>query len=236
VYKETETEYFKQLDIYRDLDRKFRIAKTQASQVGTLAALNELSDAARLTQRSRAKTLELYYKALFVFLNDTSGAELKRKETQLTHISKLNELTRRYSTTLEDTSDRLDLDGLSVKFQESMNEFMSTAYQSLILVRIARIQAATDELRALTERLKTMEDAEIDQLPEDRKRGYKELDRTLDEVNTMIRKAYQQYDYTVEGGEIRFEGYSQFISSLDDVYVRLRRGESYFLELAQGYY
>lgn len=226
--------YADQLDAYRKKEQRFVVSREQYKQIQTLASLEEVVKASKEVQVARINTLLAYFKVLQLTVNDLKGAELTRKTAQAERIQSIITELDLAKSRIEGSNDRISLDNASAAYESRNETYISTAYSTLSLIRIARTQTATDQLGLLSAQVFdtiTTASPEASILAE-KQRGYDELGRTITQIKIFIRQAfsrsegYDQYQYTANS-------YAQIVDILSSAYAKLKLGENFVKELAK---
>lgn len=226
--------YVDTLDAYRSKEQKFFVIREQYKQLQTLASLEDAVKASKDVQISRIDTLLAYFNTLQLYVNDLKGADLQKKADISQRLQQVVLELGISKQQVQKATDRIALDKLSTSYESRNTIYISTAYATLSLIRIANMQTATDQLGLLSSQVfETIQSSSPSaNVLSEKQRGYDELSRTIGTIKEFITKAMNRYDSNA-GNEYTQSTYTQLVDLLGSGFTKLKQGESFIKELAQ---
>jgi hypothetical protein len=233
--QQAKKEYTLTLDDYRTKERRFIVAREQYRQLQTLASLEEVVKASKEVQLARIDTLISYFKNLTLQVSPLRGADITQKNLQLDKLDGALVSLTQLRQTVELADDRVRLDATSLVYDEQHEIYTNVAYSSLILVRIATIQAANDQLGSLTaqvfDSIKSASPSAT--ILAEKQRGYDELSRTIVQIKEALFEATTRYTEAALQDSFSASTYTNYSQYLQPAFTKLKQGESFIKELAK---
>lgn len=230
----TRKTYVDTLDQYRNKEQKFFVIREQYKQLQTLASLEDAVKASKDVQIARIDTLLAYFNTLQLYVNELRGADLQKKQDVSQRLQQVVLELGISKQQVQKATDRIALDKLSTTYESRNNLYISTAYATLSLIRIANMQTATDQLGLLSSQVfETIQASSPSaNVISEKQRGYDELARTIGTIKEFITKAMNRYESNI-GNDFTQSSYSQLVDILGSGFTKLKQGESFIKELAQ---
>ncbi len=226
--------YVDTLDQYRTKEQKFFIIREQYKQLQTLASLEDAVKAAKDVQIARIDTLLSYFSTLQLYVNNLKGADLQKKMDLSGRLQQVILELGIAKQQVQKATDRIALDKLSTTYESRNSAYVSVAYATLSLIRIANMQTATDQLGLLSSQVfETIQQSSPSaNVMSEKQRAYDELARAIGTIKEFITKAMNRYESNI-GNDFTQSSYSQLVDILGSGFTKLKQGESFIKELAQ---
>lgn len=230
----TRKTYVDTLDQYRNKEQKFFVIREQYKQLQTLASLEDAVTASKDVQIARIDTLLAYFNTLQLYVNDLKGADLQKKMDISGRLQQVILELGIAKQHVQKATDRIALDKLSTTYESRNSAYVSVAYATLSLIRIANMQTATDQLGLLSSQVfETIQASSPSaNVMSEKQRGYDELARNIGTIKEFITKAMNRYDSNL-GNDFTQSSYSQLVDILGSGFTKLKQGESFIKELAK---
>ncbi len=224
--------YRNQVELYRNSEKAFVIAKTNFEQVETLAALEEAVKATKLVMQERSKVMITYLELLDAVLTETNGVELDLKSQSHTELVGLINALKIHQEEIVVSNSRESMVILSDAFEPIASSYSSAVYKALSLVRIGQIQEVHDKSEIIMEDIKYRHEVEEDSVvaTAKRKRAYVEIERNFVIVNESLADLNNKFL------EARREGFSRsfyenILEDLGPVYAQISKSLDHLEEL-----
>lgn len=226
-------QYLAALDAYRTKEQQYQVAYQQYLQLNTLASQEEAVIKTKDALISRATLINLYFSLVMDALKQTQGVELSAQATQLTALQTEIDNTSQHIKRVEGISDRIALETEAQAFSDREKSLVKVVYQTLSLMKIAKMQQALDQFQRpvmiLTESLNASASSQL--LLDKRRRGIDEINRKLDLVKLTITEATDEYVRVSLRQTFTKEDYATITSDLGSGYAALKLALSYAQEL-----
>lgn len=227
--------YLDLLSDYRTKDQQFLVAYQQYVQLQTLASQEIMVQKAKDAMLARAETLDNYLLLLSQVLGGTKGVELSRLSDEQQQIQVQRTAIQEHMARTQSMTDRLELDTESTAFQKTQTDIRSIAYRAMTLIKIAQLQNSVDQLQAPISMItQSLENSDLQQTKiEEKKRGLTEIGRQLEQVNTSLLAAIDEYDSSAKSRAFTSDDYNTIINILGSGYAKTQLVLSYVQELAK---
>lgn len=224
--------YRKSLEVYRNDERLYTIARGQYVQLQTLASLEEAVRATRQVMLSRSDVMITYFTLLKVTLMDTPGIDVNAKKVQLAKLDKLLNDLQTHQIHVGTATDRPSIAQMVGEFAPIEKQAENISTGTVLLISYGNIQAVYDKTISVKNEIRTeIESNEPDPLQlATKKRGLDEIDRQLDDVSFQLKKTQN----TVTSSQNDASFYSQTTQdNLSSIYSALSRTLSLLGEIIQ---
>ena len=224
--------YINQVELYRNSEKAYTIAKINFQQVQTLSALEEAVKATKLVMTERSKVLITYLELLDTVLIETNGIELDLKNQSHTELTGLINAIKIHQDNIIVSNNRESMVLLSDEFEAIEFSFTSSVYKALSLTRIGKIQEVRDkseiikadiEDRNNSQDISTSDNSKI-------KRAYIEIERNFDTVNKNLAELNEKFLEAKKDGYSR-SFYEGVLSDLGPVYAQISKSLDHLEEL-----
>lgn len=226
------TLYRNQVEVYRNAEKAYIIAKTNFEQVGTLSSLEEAVKATNIVMQERSKVLITYLELLDAVLNETNGVELNLKAQSSTELVGLITALKIHQEEIMLSNSRESMVILSDSFEPIANSYTSTVYKALSLIRIGQMQEVRDKSEIIMKDIVTsheLSDSSSTAIAK-RNRAYIEIERNFETVNENLSKLNNKFlEAKREGFSRSF--YENILQDLGPVYVQISKSLDHLEEL-----
>ena len=226
------TLYRNQVEVYRNAEKAFIIAKTNHQQVQTLAALEEAVKATKLVMQERSKVMVTYLELLDAVLIETNGIELDLKDQSHTELIGLINAIKIHQDEINVSNDRASMAVLADAFEPIAFSYRSGVYKALSLVRIGQIQEVRDKSEIIYDDIVERHDSEEDagSSVAKRKRAYVEIERNFDTVNENLTDLNEKFLEARRNGFTR-QFFENILEDLGPVYAQISKSLDHVEEL-----
>ena len=224
--------YRNQVEVYRNAEKAYVIAKTNFEQVATLASLEEAVKATNLVMQERSRVMITYLELLDAVLNETNGVELNLKAQSSTELIGLITALKIHQDEIFLSSSRESMVILSDSFEPIANSYASTVYKTLSLIRIGQMQEVRDKSEIIMQDIVASHELSdsSNTATAKRKRAYVEIERNFDTVNVNLAKLNSKFlEAKREGFSRSF--YENILKDLGPVYVQISKSLEHLEEL-----
>lgn len=219
--------YRGQLSEYRDADKEFVIAKDQYHQLGTLASINDATEAARKVFTLRDQVLISYFELLRANIISSEGIELSLKEIVVKRIEIEGRWMVDHKQRVIKMLDRTQFNSLADEVTEKEDDFKEVSLQAMAILSMGELQDVYDRLVLVR---KDIYELEAKSSTADKTRASKETDRLITSVKVNLDKVWVEL-----GGDITDGNVSSFSSNslktIDPIYSGLNKTVSFLQEL-----
>jgi len=224
--------YRDQIEVYRNSEKDFNIAKTNYINLETLKSLEEAVSATEFVMKNRAKVLITYLELLKSTLEETAGIELALKTESLKNIDSLITDLRLHQDSIALAKDRIDVNALADSFEVYVAPYNQVVYKALSLVRIGQLQAVYDVTTLIDADIKKSQDTEDVGAVKaaKRDRAYQEIQRNLSVTNDELAKLNLKIIESKEEDLNRYF-YEKVLEDLGPVYTKIYKSLDYLDEL-----
>lgn len=224
--------YRDQVEVYRNSEKAFSIAKTNYQNVQTLAALEEAVTASKTVMMDRSRVMITYLELVDAVLIETNGIELDLKNQSHTELFGLINALRIHQDTIAVSKDRQEIAVLANEFEPIATSYQSSVYKALSLIRIGKIQEVHDKSRIIElDIISEHESQEVNAVTTARReRAYAEIERNFDTVNNNLIKLNGLFQEAKRDGFSR-SFYERILRDLSPVYAQISRSIDHLEEL-----
>ena len=224
--------YRDQVEVYRNSEKAFAIAKTNYQNVQTLSALEEAVTAGKTVFTDRSRVMITYLELLDAVLIETNGIELDLKDQSHTELFGLINALKIHQDAIIVSRDRQELATLADDFEPIATSYQSAVYKALSLVRIGKIQEVHDKSKIIKIDIVSEHDAqEVGPVTTARReRAYAEIERNFDTVNGSLVKLNGLFLEAKRDGFSR-SFYERILKDLGPVYAQISRSMDHLGEL-----
>jgi len=226
------TLYRDQVEVYRNSEKAYSIAKTNFEQVETLAALEEAVKATKLVMMERSRVLITYLELLDSVLIETNGIELDFKNQSHTELTGLINALKIHRDNINLSTNREAMVVLADEFEPINFSYTTSVYKTLSLIRIGKIQEVRDKSEIIKTDIEKRNNAEdvSSVLVSKRKRAYTEIERNFATVNENLVKLNNQFlEAKVDGFTRSF--YERILRDLGPIYAQISKSLDHLEEL-----
>lgn len=224
--------YRDQVEVYRNSEKAFTIAKTNYIQVQTLAALEEAVKATQVVMTDRSRVLITYLELIDAVLTETNGIELDLKDQSHTEMFGLINAIKIHQENIAISKDRQAMAFLSDEFEPISISYQSAVYKALSLIRIGKIQEVHDKAEIIEADIvkehKIQEVANVKVAR--RERAYAEIERNFESINMGLVNLNNLFTVAKTKGFDR-DFYEKILKDLSPVYVQISRSLDHLEEL-----
>ena len=224
--------YRDQVDVYRNSEKAFTIAKTNYQQVQTLAALEEAVKATQVVMSDRSRVLITYLELIDAVLIETNGVELDLKDQSHTELFGIINAIKIHQENILVSKDRQAMAFLSDEFEPISLSYQSAVYKALSLIRIGKIQEIHDKSEIIEADIKKEHDLQdvSDAKISRRKRAYVEIEQSFDTINANLAELNDTFTKARREGFAR-SFYETILEDLAPVYAQISKSLDYLEEL-----
>lgn len=226
--------YIDQANDYRKIESSYKLSQDTYNQVKTLASLEEAIINLKKVQVSRIKTLQSFYTALRLLVNETRGLEVQTKQLQVKNIDTVLVKLEELSVNLQKANDRITLNQQTAELEKFKPVFTGVAYSALTFIRISRVQSALDQLGLAAQLV--YDDIQTRNLDAnkgaEKQRAYDELVRLIENTKVKMLEIRTQAEEK-KVNEYDLGGYSEVLGKLSTSHSSIRRGANFVQELYQ---
>lgn len=226
------TLYRNQVEVYRNAENAFSIAKTNYQQVQTLAALEEAVHATKQVMQERSRVMITYLELLDAVLVETAGIELDLKNQSHTELVGLIQALKIHQENITVSQDRQAMATLADQFEPVAISYESAVYKALSLVRIGKIQEVRDKSEIIKADIEARhaEQEVSSSVIARRRRAYAEIERNFDMVNQNLAELNETFlEANRDGFTLSF--YQNILEDLAPIYAQISRSLDHLEEL-----
>lgn len=224
--------YRDQVEVYRNSEKAFSIAKTNYQQVQTLSALEEAIKATKTVMTDRSRVMITYLELIDAVLIETNGIELDLKNQSHTELFGLINALKIHQDDISLSSDRQSMVLLADQFEPISFSYQSSVYKALSLIRIGKIQEVRDKSEIIFKDVITEHSLQDESsvVGARRQRAYSEIERNFDEINAELTELNDTFLQARRDGFTR-SFYGRILTSLSPVYAQISRSLDHIEEL-----
>lgn len=226
--------YFLAVETYRAQETRFSLARDQYYQLNTLAALDEAIRHSREVLRARADVLQSYFRYLRLTLQTTRGIDLDDKSAADAELANWDAVFEQYKGRISAANNREQINAMFEELNARGREVQSTAYSTLILIKIGEMQIAIDTSGLLQEKTRQA----LDQSQAITAAEKEIALRGLDEITTLLQRANNnnftlREDFRTQRtrGDFTESHYRSFQTNAEFTYLQLRQVVDYLREI-----
>ncbi len=224
--------YRDQVEVYRNSEKAFTIAKTNYNQVLTLAALEEAVKATQVVMLDRSRVLITYLELIDAVLIETNGVELDLKDQSHTEMFGLINAIKIHQESIQISKDRQAVSFLADEFEPISFSYQSAVYKALSLIRIGKIQEVHDKSEIIEVDIKKEHESQdvSDAKVSKRKRAYTEVEESFKTINTNLTELNDTFTKARREGFTR-NFYETILEDLAPVYAQISKSLDHLEEL-----
>lgn len=228
--------YYSAVEAYRDADERFVLAQSDYYQQNTLASLEEALRRSKDLMRARGTVLETYFTYLQLTLQDTRGLESTDKDAVISQLNFWRNQMFSYRELVPTLESRIQVNDHLQLFNSQESSFLHTAYTSLILTKIGRIQTALDSAMSVRSDLElSIQNSSLSAADKAIKlRGLEEVDQVIQGARNSVLALQIDFRSDSARGSYTRQGYQSFQSDAEYSYLQLRQISEYLKEIARG--
>lgn len=230
--RELRTLYRDQVEVYRNSEKAFTIAKTNYQQVQTLSALEEAVKATQTVMMDRSRVLVTYLELVDAVLTETNGVELDLKNQSHTELFGLINAIKIHQENIVISKDRQAMAFLADEFEPISVSYQSAVYKALSLIRIGKIQEVHDKAQIIeTDIIAEHESQQVsDARTSKRERAYEEIERNFEEITAGLVTLNELFLFARREGFSR-GFYENILEDLSPVFAQISRSLDHLEEL-----
>lgn len=228
-------DYFTQVEEYRDVERRYIIARETYYQNNTLAAQEEAIRQAQFLMIARSTVLETYFEYLQKSLDLTLGIELEDKVL-------MNNRLATVRTDLEESlvdagrdRNRFQINEAFIALNAQQKELTAIAYETLALVKIGQLQNALDQATISREMISSW--LEVTQMTEanriKKQRGLEEVDHLIQSSKNNLTEVNTRWRSLSATNRFSESSYRTFQENSEYTYLQLRQALAFMEEIVR---
>jgi len=232
------SDYFYQLEKYRQAKQQFNLDQAEYQKLGTLATKDKLVESYKNVLLARATTFQTYLFPLQQLLYNTQGIDVADKQKALDQIKDAASRIHNHIQQIPNLSEEPQVSTEAQRFEsQDLPTFLEASYRSLSLLAIGRIQSIADQIVVSSNDFqKEVVDIETDARQKGAfERGLKEvaaLHKQASEALATAHLKFTAFDSTKkEDGFNPQAVYQSVTDSLSPAYTSLQHSLDYLLEL-----
>ncbi|EKD23056.1 MAG: hypothetical protein ACD_83C00080G0004 [uncultured bacterium] len=235
------SDYFYQLEKYRQAKQQFVLDRAEDYSLKTLATREKLVGSYKNLLTVRSNTLTTYLLPLRHLLFDTQGIDVGDKQKALGQIDESLQRLSSHQKNIPGLTDMNNVGNEATRFEsEDVPVFLEASYRSLTLLAIGRIQSIADQV-VVVSRDFTAEVVDIEVDANNKavmERGMSEVARLQVDASEAIKQA--RTSFTGFDKEKREDGfntqpiYQRVADQLNPAYTSLSRALDYLSELEKN--
>lgn len=216
--------YRDQVEVYRNAEKAFTIAKTNYTQVQTLSALEEAVKATQTVMLERSRVLITYLELVDAVLTETNGVELDLKNQSHTELVGMINAVKIHQENILVSKDRQAMVVLADEFEPIALTYQRAVYKALSLIRIGKIQEVHDKSLSIEADIIAEQDSQdvSSVITAKRERAYIEIERNFDATNALLVALNNQFLEAKQNGFTK-NFYERILVNLSPVYVQITR-------------
>jgi hypothetical protein len=224
-------QYLGEVEAYRRSEQNFRVLKQQYLNLKTLKSLEDATAGTKAAMYERTRVLTTYTEIIYFTLLDTGGINLVYKNAQITELENRVDDLRAHLEKISASTSRDDVNQLRDDFALLQPELENTAYRSMSLISMGKLQTIYDQALIILKDLDSqLLEATVSAIKKtELERAFFETQRSLNLVKADIDevdKYYADQDELFNKGD-----YSNILADLGTVYSQLSQNLSYLEEL-----
>jgi hypothetical protein len=228
--RQLKIQYRSELEEYRQLENQHQLAQKQYQQLQTLTSLEKSVRATQKAVTSRDKVLSTYLKLLRLSLLSQPGISVSQKQVLEKELQSVVKKIDQHQQNLSKDLDRSALSAQIALFSQLSAEIESTAYHTLSLLSLGKLQTINDKAQILKDDMQSsLATASGGLKSQQRKRFFSETQQSLDNLKILFDKIETVL------AEPGMGGYKSSYRSIQDVYQEVYLGllkvSSYLEEL-----
>lgn len=226
--------YRNQVEVYRNAEKSFQIAKAQYDQVQTLQALEEAIVATRNTMLERSNVLITYLELLEAILADTNGIELQLKKETTQELTGVIMSLKIHQETVQVAKERQEIASLADDFEPIASSYESIAYRSVSLIRTGKIQTVKDKAEIIYKDIAAEHSTqEVSSFTKSkRERAYQEIERTFKLINDALAEINVDINESNANG-FSTSSYENILGELNPLYAQISLSLDHLSELVK---
>jgi hypothetical protein len=228
-------DYFTQVEDYRDVERRYIIARETYYQNNTLAAQEEAIRQAQFLMIARSTVLETYFEYLQKSLDQTLGIELEDKVLMNNRLAKVRTDLEESLVDAGKDRNRFQINEAFTALNAQQKELTAIAYETLALVKIGQLQNALDQATISREMISSwLESAQTTEANRIKKqRGLEEVDHLIQSAKNNLTEVNTKW--RLQAGTNRFSesSYRTFQENSEYTYLQLRQALAFMEEIVR---
>lgn len=228
-------DYFTQVEDYRDVERRYIIARETYYQNNTLAAQEEAIRQAQFLMIARSTVLETYFEYLQKSLDQTLGIELEDKVLMNNRLAKVRTDLEESLVDAGKDRNRFQINEAFTALNAQQKELTAIAYETLALVKIGQLQNALDQATISREMIGSwLESAQTTEANRIKKqRGLEEVDHLIQSAKNNLTEVNTKW--RLQAGTNRFSesSYRTFQENSEYTYLQLRQALAFMEEIVR---
>lgn len=224
--------YRDQIEVYRNSDKAFNIAKTHYFNVLTLVSLEELVATTQKAMDDRLNVMITYLELLGTTLEDTSGVEIKLKTESLRQINEMIVNLKLHKDKVAISRDRALLNQTADEFELMVDPYEQVSYRALSLIRIGQMQLVYDAAYIIDADIKKIKEGEDvgAVVKSKRDRAFQEIQRNFSITNEGLADLNKKI---ILGDNDTFTSsfYEKTLVGLQPIYIQMSKSLDHLTEL-----
>jgi hypothetical protein len=224
--------YYSEVEEYRDIERKYLIARETYYKNNTLAAQEEAIRLAQELIKARADVLSTYFTYLQRNLENTLGIELDDKVVMANRLESIRADLEESKKDAGRIKNRTQVDQTFADMNLKQKELTANAYETLALIKIGQIQNAIDQATITREMVSSwIKEADITEASALKKtRGLEEVDRLIQSSKNNLTEVTTRWRARMTTNQYSEGSYQAFQEDSEYSYLQLRQAHSFLDE------
>jgi len=224
--------YYDEVEDYRDIERKYLIARETYYKNNTLAAQEEAIRLAQELIKARANVLSTYFTYLQRNLENTLGIELDDKVVMSNRLESIRADLEESKKDAGRIKNRTQVDLTFADMNAQQKNLTANAYETLALIKIGQIQNAIDQATITREMVSSwIKEADITEASALKKtRGLEEVDRLIQSSKNNLTEVTTRWRARMTTNQYSEGSYQSFQEDSEYSYLQLRQAHSFLDE------
>ena len=229
-------QYYDEVEVYRDIERKYLIARETYYKNNTLSAQEEAIRQAQELIKARAEVLSTYFTYLQLNLKNTLGIELDDKVIMDNKLESIKSDLEESKKDAGRVKSRTQVDQTFTAFNAKQKDLMVNAYGTLALIKIGQIQNAIDQATITREMVSSwLEEANITEASRLKKtRGLGEVDTLIQSSKNNLTEVNDRWRNRMSINQYSEGSYQSFQEDAEYSYLQLRQAHSFLDEIVRS--
>lgn len=226
-------QYYEQVEMYRDAEKRYLIARETYYQNNTLTAQDEAIRRAKELMQVRLAVLDTYFTYLQHALDQTLGIDLDDKQAVSAQLGSIRADIEIYEELIVAAQDRNVVNVEFNRLNEKKRDFQSTAYATLALMKIGQLQTAVDQSRNTRDSVQEwLNQADVSEAQLAKKqRGLQEVDLLITRAHNNLVEVRDRWRLNWAQNIYSESSYRSFQDSADYTYLQLRQALTFLQEI-----
>jgi hypothetical protein len=228
-------QYFDEVEQYRDVERRYLIARETYYQNNTLAAQDDALRVGQELLRARAKVLETYFTYLQKDLDRTLGVVLNDKVLMLNELERVRSELTESQKNAGTIANRTQLNTTFALLNSQQTDLESIAYETLSLIKIGQIQNAIDQA-TFTQNMvgQWLAQAQLSAASKAKKeRGLQEVEPLIQAAKNNLLEVNERWRNQSAQGRYSQGTYNGFQERAEFSYLQLRQAHTFLDEIVR---